>query len=374
MKKIIMIVAFMAVCILTSSCNGDMSASESYFSEYTELPYIDFQNKYIYANGVSIEIEAGINEGTSKITYNNGKNTLDLDILADGIQGEDDLSKYTVYGGCENINAESSKVVINGGIIGSVCGGGNTGAVTGNTYVIINNGTVIGGVYGGGRTGAVNGCAFIEVNNGVILGTVYGGGFDKSSLVSETDVKITGGKICDVYGGAYLGTVAENTNINIRGGNICDVYGSGYLGKVLGNTFVKIDGEETTIWNVYGGGMKGESKVSGNTTVTVSGGNIGHRVCGGGYEGAVAGNTFVSVTGGSMDYVFGGGQRGEVIGDTTVAVLVGNIREMISGGGYAKSAKTGAANGIVSFDNIDTESFDNLIYKFGDIWTATSSS
>ena len=125
--------------------------------------------------------------------------------------------------GCNNLNgkpkstveveigAKSGSTLSGSAIIsGSVYGGGNQAAYTGNTSVKLYGGTVNTNVYGGGlgSTAVVTGNTAITMEGGTVKNDVYGGG-SQADVTGSVDVTISGGVVTnDVYGGGAL----ANTN------------------------------------------------------------------------------------------------------------------------------------------------------------------
>ena len=175
---------------------------------------------HIYANGTPITIEAGTDEGTSKIKYSDGTNDvyLDLDPTAGVEQTQMDLSKYWIYGSAKDTAVSGTNVTMTGGTVAYVFGGG---------------------------------------------------GFSSSTVNGSTNVEISGGTVANVYGGGSgSGSIGKNTNVTISGGTVANVYGGG-SGSVGKNTNVTISGTATITGAVLGGGGSG-STVTGDTNVIIS--------------------------------------------------------------------------------------------------------
>ena len=178
-----------------------------------------------------------------------------------------------VYGGANqaNITAGTIQLDIESGMVGTVFGGNNiSGTIAGDIVVNINKkdeseNTVcpddwyVGDVYGGGNEAWYGGIPDVNIMAGLVSGTVYGGGnniTDGTKGVGGSDVVMTGGIVLGgVYGGCNLkGTVTGNSVVTILGGEI----GS----QALLN--------DSIVTNVFGGGLGFNTKVDGDVTVTIS--------------------------------------------------------------------------------------------------------
>ena len=222
---------------------------------------------------------------------------------------------------------------------GNVFGGGRgfsgdaltAGTVGGNTDVNIDGGQMLGSVYGGGRMASVglfftsptndnyaqlqDGAAYghitIDISGGTIgkagvtgdgaehSGNVFGGSMGRLTLldnttinplwpelaqVKGTNINITGGTITrNVYGGGEYGTVREDAAVTVSGGTVSgNVFGGGYGSDDYEHaTPIAVKWNNTTMHYVYTP-MQWAGMVGGNTTVSVSGGTVGHNVYGGG--------------------------------------------------------------------------------------------
>lgn len=263
------------------------------------------------------------------------------------------------YTGCSSSSGgtddeTSSNIYILGGTVQeSVFGGGNMTKGT-NTNITMKGGTVVGNLYGGSNdTGTIENVATINVSGGTV-NNVFGGGYGTgTNMASNTIVNVSGGKLVQ----------KENTQTNeMEGGN---VYGGGALGTVAGNTTVTVSGGE--MQNVFGAGQGRAAStgvtavtanIGGTTTVNVSGGSIAESVYGGGEignvkqatnpsakgeEGIMANPTAVStvnITGGSIaSNVFGGGRMGFTNGGTIVSMNGGAVEGSVFGGAFGSQGR-----------------------------------
>ena len=140
-----------------------------------------------------------------------------------------------VYGGGKQgaVNSTSdnaTSVTIKSGSVRTVFGGGQEGAVSGNTQVTVSggeiggvqwNGSIHGGVFGAGdgMAATVEGISRVSVSGGTIHNNVYGGG-NQAKLIGSTEVVLQGGNMWgDVYAGARMADIEGRTFVNIDGAN-----------------------------------------------------------------------------------------------------------------------------------------------------------
>ena len=221
--------------------------------------------------------------------------------------------KGSVYGGSENgfvqtntsVTVQGNSEIGKTNSYGNLFGGGKgittfseAGKVIGNTTLIISNGTLHGSVYGGGELGDVRGTTSITMNNGSVAKNVYGGGkgLDDNFTCDKAMVGVNN----EGEGDLNPGATNKGTNVSITNGTVYgNVYGGGEIGRVEWNTIVTIgtgagvdNGEPTSApdikGSVFGAGKGVETHgysalVRGNCTVTVQGNaKIGNNVYGGG--------------------------------------------------------------------------------------------
>ena len=266
-----------------------------------------------------------------------------------------------VYGGGEEAAVTGSIVVtvqegtVNGMTIttavnGDVYGGGaladtNTDQTTNigteqspahhSTTVALTGGTVTGSVYGGGlgrnanNTNANNPISAVEAK-------VYG----------AVTVTVTGGKATNVFGCNNLNGAPQGTvTVNINGTDtptaqanyiISNVYGGGNVANYAGTPVVTVTGS-SYVENVFGGGNEasvGATDVTINTTANTSSATNSKiaKVFGGGNQAGVTGNTSVSMIGGNVLTAMYGGcnTSGTVGGTSTVDVTGGTIGSAFS--------------------------------------------
>ena len=286
-----------------------------------------------------------------------------------------------VYGGANQANVTNDITLnITGGQINNVFGGNNTsGSISGGITVNINKATdcntfSVNNVYGGGNLAQYaipnNKALAVNILNGTVSQNVYGGG--KGDPSDHTMGQVTGNPtvtIGDLTSGheSYVATVTG------------DVYGGGDAGNVVGTPVVTVENKcNTSVGYVYGGGNAAD--VSG-TNVTINGGTIVHDVFGGGHGDKaslnvgletghsdkvanVSGNASVTITGGTIDRVFAGSNINGTINGTSNVLSINKsasaacdmkIREVYGGGnlaaGNATTISVGCTGSIVNGNN-----------------------
>ena len=302
-----------------------------------------------------------------------------------------------VYGGGESSDATGNvEVNVKGGTMTGVYGGGygQTTVVSGD--VVVNIGTktdgeppvyggsasVTGNVYGGSALGNTNAAKSdtynpenpdpeditastgkttqVNLYGGSVTGSIFGGGLGRrqvgesgapgyvapitSNVYGPVTVTTEGGMAGKVFGcndqlGMPQGTVEvliNNTKAVESGYAIGDVYGGGNLADYIGDPIVTMSGGKVN--NVYGGGLGASAVITGNTSVTISGGTVTNDVYGGGDAADVTKASTVSITGGTVTRdVYGGG----ALANTNTENWDGTKNE---GAGDWADGKTAASN------------------------------
>ena len=163
---------------------------------------------------------------------------------------------------------------------------------------------------------ATNKTTTVTLTKGTVGGDVYGGGYGLDGVAANVygaiTVTVEGGTARDVFGcnnlnGAPQSTVAVNINGTSTNG-VRNVYGGGNAAAYTGNPVVTMsDGKAA---NVFGGGLGSTAGVTGDASVTISGGTVTSNVYGGGSEANLTGDVAVSITGGTVTGdVYGGGAK-----------------------------------------------------------------
>ncbi|MBO5847530.1 MAG: hypothetical protein J6Q71_08420, partial [Bacteroidales bacterium] len=176
-------------------------------------------------------------------------------VITIGCTGGEDEGIGDVYGGANAADINSDITLnITGGNINNVFGGNNTsGNISGTIVVNVENtgacGLNVNNVYGAGNKAAYGSDGdrkgnFPQVNikSGIINENVYGGGLGESAVVyGNPQVRMTGARVGNIFGGGNAAEVKGNTNVNITGGNVLhNVYGGGNQANVTGQTNVVI--------------------------------------------------------------------------------------------------------------------------------------
>ncbi|WP_312648371.1 S-layer homology domain-containing protein [Aminipila sp.] len=226
-----------------------------------------------------------------------------------------------------------------------VFAGGSGGLIT-PTVDVVNesiyaNGTPI-TIEAGTLTGGVRNTK-IKYNNGT--DDVYldlnpnEGGFQDEADLSEYKI----------YGGSNSSQI-ENTSITMTGGRVCNIYGGGYSADVSGDAHINISGTAEVSGNVYGGGY-----------------GIGH---------AVQGTAYITITGGdiSQDHagmVIGGGAEWYAVGHAEIKITGGNVNQVMPvsepGGGDVTGVKTALVTVPLQLST-DYSKFTNALYKTDTQW------
>lgn len=322
---------------------------------------------------------------------------------------------------------------------GTVTTNGNTSVVfnANNNATMPQAEYIVGGdkVLGNGTaTGIITGTSSVTVNNdaSVTTGAVVGGSFSRATpsatetaatataTVANSKVTINGGtSIAGVVGGGLAehlngdgsatSTVTNTSTVSIKGGTVTNIVyttspstkasssaavaGAGFATgekatASVGNSVVVIDGDKTVIQGnkdnqdsakVVAGGVAvngGSSTVTGDTSLTMTGGKVDGDLIGGGFVDSsagtannanVGGSTHITVSGGSLvdAEIIGGGSvrnatgEANVTGDTYVTVtkydnlqdkqkwvqyVLGGGKAMTSGGQTATANVTGSTN------------------------------
>lgn len=158
------------------------------------------------------------------------------------------------------------------------------------------------------------------------------------------------------------GTLKLVMNTGTLHGNIVGGFAAATESNTIGATEIFINYDSLVEGNVYGGSECVEGTITGNTSVTVTGGRIKGSVYGGGVEGSsIGGTSSVTITGGEIDGDVYGGSAGD--GQKAGSVTVEGNLARIHGDITAKEVVLkDVANGE------DAEGFD----KYEKTITATS--
>lgn len=194
--------------------------------------------------------------------------------------------------------------------------------------------------------------------------TVYGGG-NGSSVNSDTNIELCGGKYDRVYGGSLNAAVNGNTNITFGGKcnkddgiddsnasiSPCYIYGGGNNGVVSEKTNVTLDGDAVTKYIVGSGSGSGGS-VGKSTNVEIKGGKVMNV-----YAGSAASaptlkcDTNITMTGGTAEALFGGSEGTNLTGNAHLYLLGGEVTRRIFSGCYNGTTRTGLFSISISSTN-----------------------
>ena len=270
--------------------------------------------------------------GTVSDVYGGGLGRAAVAAVADDPETPDvDESAAAVEGIEARVNGAVT-VNINGGSVTNVFGCNNINGAPQSTVQVNIEQTAatmsVTDVFGGGNLAQYAGSPVVNIKKGTVSGNVYGGGNgdpeDATQLKGATAAPTV--TVGDLVNGAYQAIVSG------------DVYGGGNAAKVTGETAptVVVQKCNTQVGYVYGGGNAADVPA---TNVTISGGTIAHDVYGGGHgdkaslnvdendhthsdkAANVTGNVSVSVTGGTIDKVFAGSNlNGSILGSVTLGI------------------------------------------------------
>ncbi len=179
-----------------------------------------------YANGYKLEISSSVTSTGALAVYGGKKSA--------ALTGNTDIRLY-------------------GGKYSTVYGGGNGGAVNGDTNVIFGgNATQTDKlyIYGGCNNAAVNGTSNITLEGNATCTFLFGAGNSTNGIAKVTNVYINGGTVVETaYGGSNTSTAANDGaeyNFTMTGGKITSLIGANHFSPFNGNVFVNVFGGEIT--------------------------------------------------------------------------------------------------------------------------------
>lgn len=226
----------------------------------------------------------------------------------------------------------------------------HSGNVYGTTYIDLLGGTVDYDLYAAGTSGSVKDS--LGVKTGFTVGEV-----DYPGFIASSTAYIEGGKVRNVYGGGWAGTVGQHDGIPGNNGKL-DYLGAPYynvdipgethviIGKLDGTSFT--NGIPTVERNAYGGGEGGP--VWGTAHITVNNGYIGYRYNNGNYNPLIEDETVKDASGNFIPNknleesgcVFGGGYVDDSsVDNTEVKMYGGYVRNALFGGGELSAVGRG---------------------------------
>ena len=338
--------------------------------------YSNYNNSDITVNGDIYSItEKNQYYGTNTLTANGGTYTFTFEVLS-----TDSTSDFSI-----NDSVNSSPVVSN------VYGGNNLGGLTGDANVNINKGTIT-NVYGGGNEADVNSTKVVAGDSTIT--DLYGGG-NAAKVNESTSVDLNSTTILDnVYGGGNEGAVTKNTEVFVTNGKISNnlfAGGNGVNAVVYGNSTITIDGttevgtSDSVAPNsgcVFGAGNaadSGSTDSASTATVNIVGATIHGNVYGGPKMAIVNGKTQTNIGSKAVKdsnlvegdiiisgTVFGGGEsnaNGSETYDWNFISVTGGINVEINGNGYIDNSHQFVINGsIFGSGNASSSSGDSIVH------------
>lgn len=200
----------------------------------------------------------------------------------------------TVYGGKKSADhAGDTNLELLGGKYYRVYGGGRNGAVNGNTNVVFGGNSNIGDgindddketlslcyVYGGGSNGEVSGKTNVTIKDNAVSCYVYGAGEGTDGTAKDTNIYINGGKVMNVYGGSPNEVLTDcDTHITMTAGLVESIFGGSYSTNMTGNTFITLSGGNIkrrvysgcyNNYEILDGGWKSDVHVTGTTNLMI---------------------------------------------------------------------------------------------------------
>ena len=267
------------------------------------------------ADGASLVVEGDITRNYNDITNS--------DSLVAGINGGNATVNGAVKTVIDGVNTKLAKFY-----------GGNGGNQKEGEYVY-NGETKKGPIPNGvSSVGAVD----ITVNNGTISDFILGSGAMHSDVLGNVDIKINGGYVAEIDGGACGANIGGDINITVNGGKVGNVVGGSCGsgegirkdGIVGGSTNVVIGGDAVITGNVYGGGWSDGEKwrdtVKGSTNITLKdNATVGGELYGGsmGGTGTIEGSKNLHI--GTTDSAYTGSSALKVADFQKIGVVNGSV-------------------------------------------------
>ena len=321
-------------------------------------------------DGASLVVEGDITRNYNDIT-NSGS-------LVAGINGGDAVVNGTVRTVIDGANTKLAKFY-----------GGNGGNQKTGEYTY--NGEVKSGPIpkGTSTVGAVD----ITVNNGTISDFILASGAMHSDVLGNVDVKINGGYVAEIDGGACGANIGGDINITVNGGKVGKIYagscGSGEGirkdGIVGGSTNVVLGGDAVITGDVYGGGWSDGEKwrdtVNGSTNITLKdNATVGGTLYGGslGGTGTIEGSKNLNI--GTADSAYTGSSALKVADFQKIGIVNGSA-EFASYTQAAEGTLITISNGALltatvasagQFSNTSVDNGGSLVLKRGALADNTS--
>ena len=404
---------------------GLASAEITGGNEYTNIILIFGGNNSANLDAVSAPYTIRSQIGQKATLYVDGRDEFSSNVIIDNVylqnrnntfpgNNHGDGDEYGLYARGHTLvvgtGVELPPGVSRASIAPQVYGGSSGGTVEGSTDVIIHSG-VFYNVVAGGYNCHITGSTNLVMRGGIVLDTVVGGnsgGASNNNVIEhDTNVYMTGDvrlpgddyeekQFDELYSNGFTFSLTESTILT----------GGSNNGIIAGDSNVHISGS-AELWDVQGGGRRGESSVL-TATVTVSGnalikhvlcgsitdgldGKPGHgstandnecvknvsitigdratvaSVFGAGYDTYYAANHASMIDGGTISitiedsctvgYVYGGGYRGTI---GSAEKPIENISISISGGTVLCDVFGGGRGGVDKIlHNTDGSVYDN---------------
>ncbi len=277
-------------------------------------------------------------------------------------------------------------LTIEGGEMGSVCGGRGVGGES-TTYMTpevitfdlkIKGGLIHGGVYGGAADNPSIGSRRFIITGGEIQGWIAGG---CNGTGSTSGTGATNGNSYIYVGGDVLVGGSDPTTVNSTAGGQVFGAGRGISGRLSAVNYSHVViADDATVSNtssgsgyVYGGSYNGNIATESN--VYIVGGTVEGKVFGGSYgngnSGAIPAANIVMSGGLVTDGVYGGSNSTGTVGNVTMHIDGGQVGEdadhlgYVHGGGLGNATRvTGSVNMTIG-SAVDAEDYVTI---YGDVY------
>ena len=302
---------------------GFVILGENVVFDDIKLIFDSERNDYLFASGYQLTIkESVVFEGASVCLFggsylhgsypNNKSDKIDITLLGGKYTTINGTSHGSAYSVPENVNIHiggnatattlignsggctvpgSISILIDGNATVNEVRGSGTGTVNGDVHVTIGGNANVKMTYGGGSSGTVKGNTYVIAKDNAnsscnasshdmtyaIFGGGYGGTIEGSTNVLFTD----NAKANYIWGGCKSGgEVLGGTNITMAGGTTMSMYGGGY--GVAQNCDATVTLTGGTLEQVFGGCQS--QAFTGDITIKLLGGTVKRRVFGGCYN------------------------------------------------------------------------------------------
>ena len=253
----------------------------------------------------------------------------------------------TLYGGSNTLGTVSTtNVDITSGTVQTVYGGNNVGGTCGTTDVTVQGtATINGSIYGGGNQVATTTTNVTLISATGTIPNVYGGG--NAASVTTANVTQNGTTVTTLFGGSNSSGTVTDSYITHTSGTTTTIYGGNNAGGTTTTTHIEYNGGTTT--SIYGGGNQAASTTS---NIEVNGGTITDVFGGGNRAGLTTSN--ISITEGSITNVYGGSDNTGVVTTTNIEIddTTNTISNVYGGGNRAGVGTTNVTINDGTFGNV----------------------